>query len=282
MLNYIKIFYQAAVNTIHHDGIEHAGYMSFMNFLSLFPFLIFIVSFAGFIGETRFGIDFINILLDNLPTYLISGIKPRIEEIVSGPPQGLLTLSILGAIWTSSSSVEGLRTILNRVYCIKNPPAYLLRRFLSIFQFLILSAIIILSMIILLILPMIYEILINFMSEEARKTITSLLYIDFFKPVWGMLRSLILFINLFLVVSLLFVLLPNAKITFKSVIPGSIIVVFLWILTGTVVASFIRSYEQVSIIYGRLGSIIIAMFFFYIINLTFIYGAEVNYLLKKN
>ena len=76
--------------------------MSFMNFLSLFPFLIFIVSFAGFIGETRFGIDFINILLDNLPTYLISGIKPRIEEIVSGPPQGLLTLSILGAIWTSS------------------------------------------------------------------------------------------------------------------------------------------------------------------------------------
>ena len=98
-------FYKAGYNTIHHDGIEHAGYLAFLGLLALFPFLVFVVALAGFIGEGEAGTHFINLVFSALPPHMVSALKPRVAEIISGPPQGLLTVAILGAIWTSSSAV---------------------------------------------------------------------------------------------------------------------------------------------------------------------------------
>lgn len=179
---YLYSIYKAGYNTIEHDGVEHAGYMAFMNILSLFPFLVFIVALTGFIGETKFGIDFVKLLLESLPGDFISALKPRINEIVSGPPHGLLTLSILGAIWTSSTTVEGLRTILNRIYKVKSPPAYILRRTLSIIQFICLSVIIIFSMFLLLLMPIIYQKLIAIFGGELQPLLKHFAIFDFLQP----------------------------------------------------------------------------------------------------
>ena len=40
--------------------------------------------------------------------------------------------------------------------------------------------------------------------------------------------------------------------------------------------------NQLDIIYGSLGSIIVTLIFFYIVNMIFILGAEFNYLMKHN
>ena len=66
----------------------------------------------------------------------------------------MLTVSILGAIWTSSSALEGYRTVLNRAYRVATPPAYIWRRLLSIAQILILSFVVVMAMIVLVMLPM--------------------------------------------------------------------------------------------------------------------------------
>ena len=111
---FVKLNIKAIANLINHDGVEHAGYMSFITLLSFFPFLIFVMSVTGFIGQSDQGKELIHIILNNMPYYLTQTLNPRIEEIVSGPPTSLLTISILGVIWTSSSTVEGIRTILNK------------------------------------------------------------------------------------------------------------------------------------------------------------------------
>src|ERR1039457_4719681 len=91
-------FYKAGVNTVEHDGIEHAGYLAFLGLLALFPFLVFVVALAGFIAEGEAGGQFIRLVLAHLPPDMVQALPPRISEIISGPPQGLLTVSILGAI----------------------------------------------------------------------------------------------------------------------------------------------------------------------------------------
>ena len=102
---------------------------------------------VGFIGQTELGTGFVKFILDNeiVPENVMRGLEPRLGEIASGPPQGLLTIAILGAIWTASSAVEGLRTILNRAYRVKTPPAYIWRRLLSVAQFLFITGILVLS-----------------------------------------------------------------------------------------------------------------------------------------
>ena len=144
--NIISLHVKAGFNLVKHDGVEHAGYMAFITLLSFFPFIIFLMAVTGFIGKSDHGRELIYLLLSGMPADLIQAIKPRIEEIISVPPSSLLTISIFGIIWTSSSTVEGIRTILNKIYNLSSPPAYIWRRLLSILQFFIITAVLLLSM----------------------------------------------------------------------------------------------------------------------------------------
>ncbi|WP_341756642.1 MULTISPECIES: YihY/virulence factor BrkB family protein [unclassified Candidatus Tisiphia] len=270
MKRIVKCLYQAILKTIEHDGVEHSGYMSFMILLAIFPFLVFLLALTSFIGASELGKNFIAIFLENMPELATDSIKTRINELGKTPPQSLMTLAIVGSIWTASSCVECLRTILNRVYEIKSPPPYIRRRLLSIVQFLVISIFVTFAMFILIIVPIILAKLpmILQIMEEHMLTLT-------------ILRYIILFCSLFITSSSLYYIVPNATLHFTEVVPGALLTVILWLLSGYLLSTYIRGYNQLSIIYGSLGSIIVTLMFFYIISMIFIYGAEFNYLLKK-
>lgn len=262
--------YKALEKMIEHDGIEHSGYMSFMVLLSIFPFFIFILALTSFLGASELGENFINLALESMPTQSTEAIRSRISELLSTPPQELLTLAIVGSIWTSSSFVECLRTILNRVYEIKSPPNYILRRLLSVAQFLFLSMLISFVMLLLIIIP-IGLTKIPAIIEPIRK----------YKILLNFIRYCLVFLSLFVTVCSLYYLIPNANLKFVEVIPGAFLSVVLWVISGHLLSKYIIYYNQLSIIYGSLGSIIVTLVFFYIINMIFIYGAEFNYLMSK-
>ncbi|MDR0614917.1 MAG: YihY/virulence factor BrkB family protein [Lactobacillales bacterium] len=188
---------RALIDTIYNDGMEHAGYLSFLILLSIFPFLIVLISlastFANFLDQYNIGWAFI---IDHMPQDILASLMPRIREIISGPPQSLLTLAIVGAVWTASSTIEGLRTILNKAYKVPVSPPYILRRVLSILQFLVITLIITLTIVLV---PM----LIDF--SYHRLSYTKYLLIEFV---------------LFIVVSWLYFMLPNVKQNMSDVFPG--------------------------------------------------------------
>lgn len=273
----LQCSYKALVDTINHDGIEHAGYLAFLFLLSLFPFLVFLFAIAGFMGQTDIGLKFISIIIDNhiIPEKILESLQPRFQEIESGPPQGLLTVAILGAIWTASSMVEGLRTILNRAYRVHTPPAYIWRRLLSIAQFLVLTGVIMLVLLLLVIVPEAWESLKPFIRIERLKLQEEVLYI------WPYSRYFISRLTLFLVVCIAYFILPNIKQNWKAVIPGALCVIILWFVAGNLFAAYLSNFNQVNIIYGSLGGFIAALLFFYITAMIFIYGAEFNYHIEK-
>lgn len=277
-----KCFYKALVDTIHHDGIEHAGYLAFMAMLSMFPFLVFLVAIVGFFGQTEIGLALINVILQNdlIPSNILPGLEPRIAEIASGPPQGLLTLSIIGAIWTASSAVDGLRTILNRAYRVSTPPAYIWRRLMSIVEFFILTVIIIMVTFLLIIAPNIWESTKHFLHIERLEELSIFKNLTI-SPAWVYLRYVITTFILFMVVSIAYIILPNTKQKLRAVFPGAAVVIVSWFIAGVLFSSYLSDFQQVNIIYGSLGGIIAALLFFYINAMIFIYGAEFNYAIEK-
>ncbi|MFO0388482.1 MAG: YihY/virulence factor BrkB family protein [Alphaproteobacteria bacterium] len=264
----IKGIWKAAVNTVNHDGIEHAGYLAFLGLLAMFPFLVFVFSIVGLAGQGETGAAFIKTLLQSLPYSVSSALEPRINEIISGPPQGLLTISILGAIWTASSAVEGLRTVLNRAYHVGTPPAYWFRRSLSVLQLFIFTSILIGGMILLLAVPFVLDYLQSFTKLRITPNDEASLHNMFMLLSIGFI---------FLSVCCIYYLIPNIKQSLLAVVPGAIIVVGLWIFAAGLFASYLANFDQVNLIYGSLGGIIAALLFFYICNIIFIFGAELNY-----
>ena len=279
-----RAFYQALVNTINHDGIEHSGYIAFLALLSFFPFMVLFFSIAGSIGQTDMGIVFVEFLLDKdlINPRILDGLQPRVAEIVSGPPQGLLTVSILGAIWTASSTFEGLRTTLNRAYHVGTPPAYIWRRLWSIAEMLCLMGVVIFVSVILIIAPTIWETILNHSSLSFLEKAVEFLQItsDENKNTTWFHYGFTAFI-LFTVVSIAYYTLPNIQQSLLSVAPGAGLVVILWFITGHALAFYLSDFQQVNIIYGSLGGVIACLLFFFLSSMSFIYGAEFNYLFER-
>ena len=265
-------FKKGCLDTIKHDGVEHAGYLSFLAILSIFPFLVFLISLLGIFGETKLGVEFVKILYSNIPIEVTSALKPRIDEIISGPPQSLLTIAILGAIWTSSSTVEGLRTIFNRAYRVSTPPTYIWRRLTSILQFVLITFLIISAMFIIVIIPIIFK---NFFAFNQLGYLYELLD----KAL--KLRLIFSIIIIFSAISFIYYVIPNVKQNLINVFPGASIVTLLWSMIGSIFSFYLQHFDQVNLIYGSLASFIIALLFFYIIAMILIFGAEFNYALEK-
>ncbi|MDG1286355.1 MAG: YihY/virulence factor BrkB family protein [Rickettsiales bacterium] len=253
---------------ITHDGIEHAGYLSFMGLLSLFPFLVFLVALAGVFGDGALGRDFILLIRDTLPADAVAALLPRIDEIVDGPPRGLLTISMLAALWTASSAVEGYRTVLNRAYRVGTPPAYVWRRLWSIGQLLIFTALIMLGMGAM------------FVAPSVIGWAEGMTGVGIYENLGHNLQFYSGVMMLFLVM-LAYHSLPNIKQNLAAVLPGALLTILLWTLAVKGLRLYLSSFDQVTLIYGSLGGVIAALLFFYIINVIFIFGAEFNYQLLK-
>lgn len=266
--DYIKnnIFYQCAYNLVKHEAIEYAGYLTYLNVLSVFPFIFIFFATISAVDETSFGIEFFNSVLSHLPHYVLDTFGKQINEIANGPPTSLMNVALIGAVWTASSSIEALKSIFNKIYLVHNKPSYLISRLTSIVQFLVIIFAIITTITFFVIIPKILPMLPNITQYEIFNSDFNFLLVN------GILL---------IIVSTMYYTLTIANIRFSSTIPGAILTIILWIISGNALSFYMINFNQVSVMYGSLASIIITLIFLYIFNLTLIFGAEFNRLLCK-
>lgn len=266
------VLYRAGYNLVFNDGIEMAGYMTFLTILALFPFLVLITAVFGFIGQGELGIQFVDFLADHLPQDAVQSLMPRIDEITSGPPQGLLTVAIIGALWTSSSAVEGMRSVLNRAYKVSEPPHWGWRRLMSIAQIILFTLLIITVMAILVFAPMTVQVFMKSTGVLVPIAIEHV-FIDYFIYIGAAI--------LFAGVASLYFVLPNVKQNMVGVAPGAALVVILWLIGASAISFYFDRIGSVNVIYGSLSSLIATLIFFFVMNIIFIYGAEFNHVLLE-
>jgi len=289
MLNKILQCYKNALNdTINHDGIEHGGYIAFLSMLSIFPFFIFFAALITIIcnlylkninGESILHIV-TSLLIESNFANLIEALQPRIIEITTTPPESLLSLAIVSVIWTASSLLEGLRTILNRAYRVSKPPQYIYRRLLSIMQFILISFLVIIFVFIIKVLPIIADSILLFIADFRKyKFIHTILNIIL--ALQDNINWLVVFCMNFALLSAIYYLIPNMKQKFIHTFPGTINTIIWWQISTKIFQYYLLVFKQINIVYGSIAGIIIALLYFYICSLIFIYGAELNYWYKK-
>jgi membrane protein len=267
---FLFCIYHAGDRMVDHDGIEHAGYLAFLLMLGFFPFMVILAAFAALLGESSLGQEFVALLMEYLPEESTKAILPRINEIVSGPPQGLLTIAILGALWTASSGLEGLRTTLNRAFAVNNPPPYLWRRISAIVQLLFITGLLLAILAILITIPLAYI----YLREYIPLLPNHVTYLSEINLIIG-------FLVMLLAVMLLYDIIPNAKLPWILTLSGALMTVFLWTISGYIFSYYLSHTSQLTLIYGSLAGIIATLLFFYVISLGIIYGAEFSYQLSK-
>jgi membrane protein len=251
------------------EAIPLAGNIAFRLIFSIFPFLIFLTSLAGFFGSSELAQAVVSYLLSVAPEQLIRPLAPEISSILTVPRSGLLSLSALLTIWSAMGGVDSIRVALNRAYDLKDmrPFWYL---YLQNVLFVVGAAALLLAVAVLLVIYplLVRELQIYAPSEVARfASLNSMRY-----P---------LAIGLLLIgLQVAHQVLPAQAPLARTVFPGVLLTVIVWTLLSTAFSFYLTHFNSFASTYASLSGIFAAMLFVYQAALVLIFGGEFNRVLS--
>lgn len=260
----VHLFAKEFFEQIKKDPIlDWAATLAFYFMLSVFPFLIFLLSLLPYLPLDPEGIY--HFVHDYAPPELAELFTVTVLEVIQEPKGGLLSFGILATIWTSSNGINALIRALNKAHNIDETRSFLKMRLLSIF--LTLGTVIVFF--VTLLLPVFGNVILTgideifFISDE---TIVIL----------NRLRWLVGAIIMTSVLMLIYKIAPNRKLSFRDVIYGALLATTSWQIISFSFSLYIANFNNFTATYGSLGGVIVLMLWFYLSGLILIIGGEIN------
>ncbi|HLQ70670.1 MAG TPA: YihY/virulence factor BrkB family protein [Bacillota bacterium] len=248
------------------DVVGLSAQLAYFFLLSLFPFLLFLVTLIGYlpIGEQTVSniIGFIEVYA---PSDISEMINSNISQLVNNQNGGLLSLGIIGTIWSASNGIKAVMKAFNRAYEVDEDRSFLVARLIAI----------------VLTIGMVIVIFIAFLLPIFGKMIGVYIFSFFglsdkFIAVWGTLRWVISSAVFFIVLLVLYKLAPNKRIYFKHAVWGALFATVCWQLVSLAFSYYVSSMGNYSATYGSLGTVIVLMIWFYISGIIIISGGVLN------
>ncbi|ANY18924.1 hypothetical protein A6F68_00389 [Tsuneonella dongtanensis] len=249
-----------------NDGFIHAGNLAYMAIIAIFPFFILGAAVFSAIGEEGERAATVNAVIYALPPIVANVIEPVARSVVEARSGWLLWLGGLVGLWTVSSLIETIRDILRRAYGTRATHAF--------WKYRMWSAGVIFAAVILLIVSLLAQVMIGTAQEIIDAYLPRLgnaidaLRFSRIVPAVGLFGSLYL---------LFYTLTPSAyrKRRYPKW-PGALATTLWWIGVTVALPPAIRSFFSYDLTYGSLAGIMIALFFFYLVGLGMVIGAELN------
>ena len=250
----------------YNDGFIHAGNLAYMSMLAIFPFFITAAALFSLVGEESERAATINAILYALPPSVGNVIEPVARSVVAERSGWLLWVGGLFGLWTVGSLVETIRDILRRAYGTQATKAF--------WKYRLLSAGIIIAAVVLLMLSLIAQFLIGAAQEVIEAWLPELndligqLSLSRLVPALGLFGSLYL---------LFYTLTPAAyRKGHYPKWPGALLVTVWWVGVTIALPPLLRSVFSYDLTYGSLAGFMIALFFFWLVGLGMVMGAELN------
>lgn len=264
-VSWFQILKRAFRGAIADDCLGLAAQLAFFFFLALFPALIFGVALLGYLPIESAVPSMLDRLASFAPGQVVSIVERQLRHLTSDGSPKLLTLGMIGAIWSSSAAVMSIIEALNRVYEIKESRPWWRVRLLSI----LLTFGLIVSFLIALALVMVGPQIAGFL--DARLHLGSALI-----TLWNLFRWLGAFLLAAFAVDIIYRFGPDAETRWVWVTPGSLLATTLWIASSLGFKTYVSHSGAYNATYGAIGGAIVMMLWFYISGLSILMGAEVD------
>jgi membrane protein len=247
------------------EAFALAGNIAFRTVFSVFPFLIFLTTLAGFFGNEQLAERIVGFLLGVAPAEIVRPLVPEIRSILTVPRTGLLSISAALTIWSAMGGIDSVRVGLNRAYDLKENRS-VLRLYSQGILFVIGSAVLLLALALLIILaPLLFALIDSHMPS--------------LKPSFAKvdpLRYPLAIVLLTLGVFLCHLFLPVRRPGVLEVLPGVILTVLVWIGLSAAFSYYLVRFNTFASTYASLSGFFAAMFFVYLAAVVLILGGEVN------
>ncbi len=260
-----EVIKRTAIGT-YNDGFIHAGNLAYLSMLAIFPFFILGAALIELIGGQEDSSALIETVLVSMPPTVREVIAPVARSTMEARSGGLLWLGAGIALWTVSSLIETIRDILRRAYGTTASHAF--------WKYRLWSAGLILGAVVLLLASLFAQVAIGAAQQVIDASFPQLnevidtLRLSRIVPAMGLFASLYM---------LFYTLTPAAYRgrTYPKW-PGALFTTGWWLIVSSALPPVLRSFFTYNLTYGSLAGMIIALFFFWLVGLGLVIGAELN------
>lgn len=263
-----NFFMRVMIKVKKDDVFALASQLAYYLMLSFFPFMIFLMTIAGFSSFSSN--EILNQLNVIVPKSVLELTRTTIEEVFDNQYKSLLGISILLIIWTSSSAFKAIIKSVNKAYSLREHRSFIRISIISMVGILLLALTMILTLIVLVFGNVISGYINNVQQIYKIEMI-----------LWTIFRYVFIFTIMILIFLGIYKFSPARKFTWKEVIPGSIFSTIGWIIVSLGFSFYVDNFGNYSKFYGSLGAVFILMTWLFIISMIFILGIEINFVMDE-
>jgi membrane protein len=246
-----------------------AAEQAYYYMLSVFPLLVLALSIIPYLNiDPQKVIEFLQTIM---PPETVSVFEENINDFVNKPNGGLLTVGILGTIWSASNGMNAFIGAMNQAFNVEETRPFYLVRLLSIG----LTIGLIFAFLIAFFLPVFGGIIIGQLENIINIPGSTAIILN-------VLRFIIAFFVIFTIITTLYRIAPNVNKTFKELFPGAIVATIIWQMVSIGFSFYVSSFGNYSATYGSLGGVIILMLWLFLTGLALVIGGEINAIYHKD
>ncbi len=246
-----------------------AAQLAYFFLLSFFPLLIFLVTLLPYLNLKTTQVY--SFLVNVLPDEVYKLIENTLNEILTNRNSSLLSIGVLGTIWSASKGINALIRALNKAYDTEGRVGILDRGLSLVFTVALVFVIAI-------------ALLLPVFGQQIGHFLFSIIGIEEqFESIWHRLRWSIPPILIFIVLMGIYWIVPNTspRLKIMGVWPGAMFATFAWLAVTYGFSFYINNFANYSATYGSIGGVIILMLWLYFTGIILIFGGILNATMQK-
>jgi membrane protein len=250
----------------YYDGFIHAGNLAYMGILALFPFFVTVGAIFSLIGEQAQREASVHAILGALPPVVAGALEPVARDVIVARSGWLLWAGGLIGLWTVGSLIETIRDILRRAY--GTPQAY------AFWRYRLISTGVIVVAVIALLFALLAQVAIGTAQQVVAAWFPRLDALALALFTSSFIPPLVIYLALYL---LFYTLTPtHYRGPRYPKWPGALLVAGWWVAVSMALPWVLRRFFTYDLTYGSLAGVMIALFFFWLVGLGMVVGAELN------
>lgn len=256
---------RTAQETWDDDCLGLAAQLAYYFILALFPALLFLLALASFFPIERVTDEVMRGLATVAPPDVVRLITEQMRRISESDQGGLLTLGILGALWSSSSALVGLISALNTAYDIQESRAWWKVRLLAMGLTVALALFLLVSSTLVIAGP-----------EIAGKLASTFGLGAAFTWTWNILQWPLALMLVISALALVYYYGPDIRQPWAWFSPGAALATVLWLGISLGFRAYLRFAADYDAAYGTIGGVIVLLLWLYLSGFAILVGAELN------
>jgi membrane protein len=252
------------------DCLGWAAELAFFSFLALFPALLFLAALASVIPVQHLMDVVVGSLAHVAPGEVLVLVREQIVQIARAPRHGLLTLGLLGALWSSSSAMTAIIGTLNQAYHVRESRSWWRVRLLAVGLTVVLVAFTLIAVALVMIGPALAASLEDSLGVPWH-----------FAWLWAIAQWPLVFGLMLTALGWVYYFAPDVRRRWTSTTPGSAAATLLWMLASLGFKWYASHFGEYQRTFGAIGGVIVTLLWFYVSGLAILVGAELNAVVEQ-